>query len=140
MILALLGFVAAGQSFTCTPTRIWDGDGPIWCAEGPRIRLPGIAAREADGSCRPGHPCPRASADAARNALVRLVGRPIGRSREGHILVQGPPLSCVSVGNGRGDRIAARCRTAAGADLSCAMIRTGHVLRWDRYWRGRSCP
>lgn len=29
MILALaLQVVAAGQSFTCTPVRVWDGDGP----------------------------------------------------------------------------------------------------------------
>jgi len=52
----------AGETFTCTPTRVWDGDGPIWCAEGPRIRLSGIAAREMDGTCRPNHPCPRATA------------------------------------------------------------------------------
>ena len=37
--------VAAGQTFTCTPTHVWDGDGPIWCAEGPHVRLSGIAAR-----------------------------------------------------------------------------------------------
>jgi hypothetical protein len=34
------------------------GDGPIWCAEGPKIRLSGIAAREIDESCRPGHHAP----------------------------------------------------------------------------------
>jgi hypothetical protein len=38
--------VASGRTFPCTPTRVWDADGPIWCAEGPRIRLAGIAARE----------------------------------------------------------------------------------------------
>ena len=48
--------VPAGQSFQCTPTLVWDGDGPIWCAEGPRIRIAGVAAREIDGSCRPGQP------------------------------------------------------------------------------------
>lgn len=42
--------IAAGQTFTCTPTRVWDGDGPVWCAEGPRLRIAGIAAREMDGS------------------------------------------------------------------------------------------
>lgn len=51
MFLLALQVVAAGHSFTCTPTRVWDGDGPIWCAEGQRIRLAGIAAREIDGSC-----------------------------------------------------------------------------------------
>jgi len=69
--LLLLGstIVSAGQSFECTPTRVWDGDGPIWCAEGPRVRLSGIAAREMDGTCSAGHPCPKATAEAARDAL-----------------------------------------------------------------------
>ena len=49
--LLLASIVPAGQSFNCTPTAVWDGDGPIWCAEGPHIRLSGIAAREMDGSC-----------------------------------------------------------------------------------------
>ncbi len=41
--------VARGDGFACTPVRVWDGDGPIWCSEGPRVRLAGIAAREMDG-------------------------------------------------------------------------------------------
>lgn len=139
MILTALQIVAAGATFTCTPTRVWDGDGPLWCAEGPRLRLAGIAAREMDGTCRSNQPCPTATAEAARDALVRLVGRPVGRSPQGHILVQGPPLTCLSEGSGVGVRTAAWCRTAAGADLSCAMVATGTVLRWDRYWRGHRC-
>jgi endonuclease YncB( thermonuclease family) len=70
--------IPAGQSFICTPTHVWDGDGPVWCKEGPRLRLAGIAARELDGSCSPGHPCPAASGDAARDALVTLLGTPTG--------------------------------------------------------------
>ena len=46
---ASVPLVKAGQTFTCTPTHVWDGDGPIWCEEGPRLRLAGIAAREMDG-------------------------------------------------------------------------------------------
>jgi endonuclease YncB( thermonuclease family) len=141
MILALaLQIVASGQAFTCTPVRVWDGDGPIWCAEGPRIRLAGIAAREMDGGCSPGHPCPRASAIAARDHLVRLVGRPVGTSREGHILVRGSPLSCRSAGSAGGNRTAAWCVTRGGIDLSCAMTRAGMAARWERYWGARSCP
>ena len=52
ILLAALAIVPAGQTFDCTPVRIWDGDGPIWCDEGPRIRLSGIAAREIDGSLK----------------------------------------------------------------------------------------
>lgn len=127
--------VENGATFTCTPTRVWDGDGPIWCAEGPRIRLSGVAARESDGTCRPGHPCPTASAEAARDALVRLVGRTIGRSREGHVLVRGPAMRCRSEGGAGGSRTAALCSLPDGRDLSCAMIGTRTVLRWARFDR-----
>jgi len=42
--------VRTGQTFTCTPTAVWDGDGPVWCAEGPKVRIAGVAAREMDGT------------------------------------------------------------------------------------------
>lgn len=38
----LLQTLPAGSVFTCTPTRVWDGDGPIWYAQGPKIRLAGM--------------------------------------------------------------------------------------------------
>jgi endonuclease YncB( thermonuclease family) len=47
-MLTTAATLLSGQHFTCTPTRVWDGHGPIWCAEGPRIRLAGIAASEID--------------------------------------------------------------------------------------------
>src|SRR6056297_2549134 len=95
--------IPAGQTFECTPTHVWDGDGPVWCAEGPRLRLAGIAAREIDGSCSPGHPCPRTSAEDARDALVNLVGTRRGVGRHGHILVQGPRMTCRSDGSAGGN-------------------------------------
>lgn len=137
-LLMLAPIVDAGDSFTCTPTHVWDGDGPIWCAEGPRIRLAGIAAREMDGSCRTNQPCPSATAEQARDTLVRLIGRPTGRSSYGHILVKGPPLRCASLGHGEGERTAAWC-SGAGGDLSCAMVRSGTALRWARYWKDHAC-
>jgi endonuclease YncB( thermonuclease family) len=139
-LLAAAVLIPAGQSFTCTPTRIWDGDGPLWCAQGPRIRLSGIAAREMHGECRSNQPCPNASAEAARDALVRLVGTALGRSREGHVLVEGPALWCRSLGNGKGSRTAAWCSSPTVGDLSCAMVATGTVLRWQRYWGKHACP
>jgi endonuclease YncB( thermonuclease family) len=45
-LLLAAKIIAAGATFACTPIAVWDGDGPVWCAEGPRIRLHGIAARE----------------------------------------------------------------------------------------------
>lgn len=140
-MLALLAasIVASGQTFTCTPTHVWDGDGPVWCAEGPHLRIAGIAAREMDGTCRTNQPCPAASAIEARDALVQLMGGARGTISTGHVVVRGPRLTCRSEGGAGGDRTAAWCRLPSGADLSCAMIKTGTVLRWDRYWKGPAC-
>ncbi len=134
---------SAGESFTCTPIRVWDGDGPIWCAEGPRIRLSGIAAREVrrvdggivDGGCRDGHPCSTTDGVEARDHLVSLIGRATGRASTGHVLVTGEPLTCESVGSGKGLRTAAWCRNNSAGNLSRAMVRDDYAVRWERYWR-----
>jgi endonuclease YncB( thermonuclease family) len=141
MILALLAasIVASGQTFTCTPTHVWDGDGPVWCAEGPHLRIAGAAAREMDGTCRTNQPCPAASAIEARDALVQLMGGARGTISTGHVMVRGPRLTCRSEGGAGGNWTAAWCRLPSGVDLSCAMIKTGTVLRWDRYWKGPAC-
>jgi endonuclease YncB( thermonuclease family) len=125
--------VPRGETFVCTPVRVWDGDGPIWCAEGPRVRLAGIAARELDGSCARHHPCPDASGVQARDALVRLLGGSGGVSSSGHALVRGPRMSCRSSGSAGGNRTGAWCNAPRIGDLSCAMIRTRTVVRWARY-------
>ena len=137
-LLAAVAIIPAGQSFACTPSRVWDGDS-FWCAEGPRIRVSGIAARETDGTCSPGHPCPRATAAEAKAALVRLVGEPIGASPHGHTLVRGPTMRCTSTGSAGGNRTGAWCVSPRGGDLSCAMVRGGWAAKWDRYWRGHRC-
>ncbi len=139
LLLLAVSVVPAGQEFICTPVRVWDGDGPVWCAEGPRIRLAGIAAREIDDSCRANQPCPDAPAVEARDALVKLIGVPTGRSMEGHILVTGPSMSCTSAGNGVGSRTAAWCVSPEGGDVSCAMVKGGWALKWDRYWKAHEC-
>jgi endonuclease YncB( thermonuclease family) len=112
--------VASGAAFTCTVTRVHDGDGPIHCREGQRIRLSGIAARELDETCSEGHPCPEASGASARAALDRLT--------------RGQALRCTAEGSSY-NRIVATCETGAGVDLACAMIGSGTVLRWARYDR-----
>lgn len=139
MLAVLTKIVASGAAFACTPTHVWDGDGPIWCAEGPRIRLAGIAAREIDESCRPGHPCPRASGKAARDALVALLGGAMGSAPSGHVRVHGPRLACLSQGAAKGSRTAAKCGSATTGDLSCAMVRGGWALRWPRFGGDRVC-
>lgn len=131
--------VSAGTTFTCTPTAIWDGDGPIWCAEGPRIRLSGIAAREIDGQCKPNHPCPSMTGVAARDELVGLLGGKRGTLPTGHVVVSAAPMRCRSDGGAKGSRTAAWCKTKEGVDLNCAMVQSGHAKRWSRYWRNHRC-
>lgn len=131
--------IPAGKAFTCTPTAVWDGDGPIWCAEGPKIRIAGVAAREIDGSCKRNHPCPIPSGLEARDQLVRLLGGPRGKLRTGHIKVSAAPMTCLSDGPGGGNRTAAWCRSAAIGDLSCAVVNSGGAVRWPRYWRHHRC-
>src|SRR5262245_28308775 len=122
--------VASGKTFTCTPTAVWDGDGPIWCAEGPRLRIAGVAAREMDGSCRSNQPCPSVSAIEARDRLVRLLGGAKGKLATGHIVVTSAPMTCSSDGSAGGSRTAAWCRSPAVGDLSCAVVRLGGAIPW----------
>lgn len=131
--------VPSGTVFECTPTAVWDGDGPIWCEEGPRVRLAGIAAREMDGTCSSGLTCLGADAVASRDGLVRLIGEPVGVGAHGHILVEGPTMRCVSTGGAGGNRTGAWCSSPKSGDINCAMVRTGLALRWDRYWQGHVC-
>ena len=131
--------VPAGKAFTCTPTAVWDGDGPIWCAEGPKVRIAGLAAREMDGSCRPNQPCPTVDAIDARDRLVRLLGGPRGRLSTGHIKVRAAPMQCISDGSAGGSRTAAWCTSAVFGDLSCEAVESGGALRWKRYWRDHRC-
>src|SRR5690606_41812987 len=104
LFLAAVAVVPAGQTFECTPTHVWDGDGPVWCAEGPRIRLAGIAAREIDGTCRANQPCPEAGAEQSRDVLVDLIGTPHGTSRQSPVLVSAPIMTWRGVGTGGGNR------------------------------------
>jgi endonuclease YncB( thermonuclease family) len=116
-------------NFACTVATITDGD-TFNCLEQSadgrpiRVRLSGIAARESDGTCSPGHPCPDASAEAATTELERLAA--------------GQSLNCQSVGSTYG-RVAAFCQRDDGVDLSCAMVASGAALRWDTVWAGHQC-
>jgi hypothetical protein len=131
--------VPAGETFRCTPTAVYDGDGPIWCAEGPKVRIAGVAAREIDGSCRSNQPCPPVGGIDARDRVVHLFGGPKGKLRTGHILVHSPTMSCLSEGSGVGSRTAAWCVSPVFGDLSCAVVRAGGAIRWPRYWRDHHC-
>ena len=131
--------VAAGETFRCTPIAVWDGDGPIWCAEGPKIRISGVAARELDERCRPGHPCPAVGGADARDRLVRLFGGALGTLPTGHIKVRATAMTCRSGGSGNGGRTTASCVSPVFGDLSCAVVRAGGAVRWPRFWRDHRC-
>jgi hypothetical protein len=132
--------IAAGATFACTPVAVWDGDGPIWCAEGPKVRIAGVAAREMDGSCKPKHPCPPVGPAVARDRLVRILGGPKGRRPEGHIIVKSATMNCRSDGSAGGSRTAAWCSSPKIGDLSCAVVQSDGAVRWPRYWRNHECP
>jgi endonuclease YncB( thermonuclease family) len=114
--------LAAGKQFPCTVQSVYDGDGPINCAEvdaeGKQVslRLRGIEAREPDNSCQT-EVCPPLSGEQAKAALTRLA---VGR------------LQCLSYGPSY-NRVDAFCRNASGQDLSCEMLRSGTAVRWAQY-------
>jgi hypothetical protein len=76
---------------------------------------------------------------AARNHLAGLLGGVRGVAAGGHLVVRGPKLRCRSVGSGKGERTAAWCSAPNVGDLSCAMVKSGTVLRWKRYWQDYRC-
>ena len=121
--------ISAGMIFLCTPIAVWDGDGPIWCAEGPKVRIAGVAAREMDGSCKANQPCPTVKALDARNRLVRLLGGSRGTLPTGHVKVRSTTLSCVFDGSAGRGRTAAWCRSGTFGDLSCAVVSAGGAIR-----------
>lgn len=114
---------ASGSSFACTVLSVYDGDGPINCAEidkaghQVKVRLRGIEAREIDDSCRYDDLCPRASGADSKAELTRIA---VGR------------MQCMSFGPSY-NRVDAACHTAAGLDVSCEMIRRGKAVRWPEY-------
>ena len=107
--------------FSCDVSYVNDGD-TLRCQDGTRVRLHAIAARETDGSCSPGHPCPSASASASKAALERLAGRRI---------------NCIQTGTSY-RRVTAICDNEQGVEINCAMVRSGAAVIWDRFNRQES--
>ena len=139
IMLLAVQIIAAGATFRCTPTAVYDGDGPIWCAEGPKVRIAGVAAREMDGTCKTNQPCPDIAARKARDRLVAILGGGRGTLSTGHIKVRSAPMTCISEGSAGGSRTAAWCTSPIFGDLSCAVVRAGGAVRWPRYWRNHRC-
>lgn len=111
----------AADRFTCEVARVTDGD-TFRCADGVRVRLHAVAARELDETCGPNHPCPAASGAAAKAELERLVS---GRS-----------VDCARTGRSY-NRVTAVCWTPARVEVNCALVRSGVAVIWPRYHRER---
>ena len=104
-------------SFSCLAAKVHDGD-TLRCADGTRVRLHAVAAREIDETCSEGHPCPVASAEAARLELVKLAENRI--------------LDCRRTGRSY-NRVTAICDNDDGVEINCAMVRSGATVIWDRF-------
>ncbi|MBU3079336.1 thermonuclease family protein [Sphingomonas quercus] len=114
---------ANGSRFPCTVLSVYDGDGPINCAERDqsgqqvKVRLRGIEAREIDNSCSRPDICPKATGAEGKAALLRYA---YGK------------LTCTSFGPSY-SRVNATCVNPKGFNLSCEMLRSGTAMRWAEY-------
>jgi endonuclease YncB( thermonuclease family) len=111
--------------FVCSVTRVHDGDGPIWCKEGPKIRVAGIQAPDFESAdpCRrrkPGYVC----SDVRARASQRIVSSLVLHHR----------LRCVALEPSY-SRMVATCRLADGRDLACTTVRAGAANWWPAYVR-----
>lgn len=112
---------ARTYDFSCDVSYVNDGD-TLRCQDGTRVRLHAIAARETDGSCSPGHPCPSASASTSKAALETLAGR--------HI-------NCLQIGTSY-NRVTAICDNEHGVEINCAMVESGAAALWEQFNRRES--
>lgn len=114
--------------FTCVVIRVHDGDGPLWCRSGQKIRVAGIQAPDFTSA----EPCRRTD---GRRANYTCDDRAAERSQQiVSRLVLGKRLTCLPMGKSY-QRVVARCTLPDGLSLSCATIAAGAAVRWDRYWR-----
>jgi endonuclease YncB( thermonuclease family) len=108
--------ILAAMLIAGTVTNVHDGDtfriGDI------RVRLAAVDANEMNGTCHLG--CARLSAQASRDHLARLA---LGRYVE-----------CERTGTSY-HRVVAFCRVG-DMDLSCAQVRSGAAVIWDKYDKG----
>jgi endonuclease YncB( thermonuclease family) len=114
--------------FACEVVRVHDGDGPLWCRSGEKVRIAGVQAPDFASA----EPCARRD---ARRAAYTCDDRLAVRSRDIVArLTLGRRINCQPVDRSY-SRIVARCTLPDGRSLSCAAIAAGAALQWDRYWR-----
>ena len=90
------------------------------CADGTRIRIAAINAREKDGSCAANAPCPAIRHEQAQPIVARMT--------------LGKTLQCRQVGASY-RRVVADCTLPDGRRLSCAISATGAAAWWPDYAR-----
>jgi endonuclease YncB( thermonuclease family) len=128
MIIANMVADVPTAVFSCTVTRVHDGDGPLWCSNGIKVRVAGIQAPDFTSA----EPCRRPD---ARRVNYTCDDRAAQRSQQiVERLVLNRTLSCQPMGKSY-KRVVARCTLPDGRSLSCATIAAGAAVRWDRYWR-----
>ncbi len=120
-----LAQVTTGQTFTCTVVKVHDGDGPLHCREGFKIRIAGVQSLDFEDAApcregRPGYVCDNRRARAAQRVTERLT--------------LGKQLTCTRVDKSW-DRVVARCWLPDRRSLSCAVIAAGAGWRWESFWR-----
>lgn len=117
--------LAKGRPFTCTVTLVHDGDGPLWCVEGPKVRVAGIQAPDFERA----EPCRRRKAgyvcsDVRARASQRIMSGLVLHRR----------LRCVALEPSY-SRMVATCSLPDGRDLACTAVRGGAAKWWPAYVR-----
>ena len=117
--------IALAASFACHVVKVHDGDGPIWCANGIKVRVAGVQAPDYEDTTpcrehRAEYTCSDAEADRSRDITVSIVLH--------------KTMTCQPVGKSY-KRVVARCTLEDGRSLSCALIAHGAAVKWDRWWR-----
>lgn len=115
-------------SFICEVVKVHDGDGPLWCRAGQKVRIAGIQAPDYASAS----PCRRPAAKRVTYTCDNVAAERSRRIVERLVLSQ--RLTCQPVDRSY-KRIVARCTLPDGRSLSCAAIAAAAAVRWDRYWR-----
>lgn len=110
--------------FTCEVVKVWDGDGPIHCANGAKIRVAGVQAPDFTSA----EPCRK-----RRRGYVCNDAKAIAAKRVAESLTLGKRLVCQPVDRSF-QRIVARCTLPNGNSLSCSLIARGAGTKWQTYW------
>lgn len=114
-----------GTTFLCLVLSVYDGDGPLRCANGVKVRVAGVQSPDFERAepCRtrkPGYVCDDAKAEAARRITHRLTYR--------------KTLRCTRQDRSW-KRVVASCTLPDGRDLRCQLVASGAAVEWPRYVR-----